>query len=193
MQFLISLVLIVLLSFGLGQFGVQAQEPYLGEIRMFAMGFAPKGWALCNGQILSINQNAALFSILGTTYGGDGQNNFALPDLRGRAPIHQGQGLGLSNRVMGERSGSETVTVTQSQMPAHIHLANAVANTVATQTSPANNFWGKPTLLKPYSTGSPDTTMNSGTVGATGGSQPHENMHPYLVGLLAPFKVLQPF
>lgn len=175
------LVTLALLVFG---GGVQAQSPYIGEIRIFAGNFEPMGWAFCNGQLLAISENEALFNLIGTTFGGDGQQTFALPNLQSRSPIHQGQGGGLSNRVMGDMAGVEEVTLTTSQIPSHVHGINAVGNNVATQSSPANAYWGMPTLLKPYSPGSSDTNMNAGAMGSMGGSQPHDNMPPYLVGFL---------
>jgi microcystin-dependent protein len=113
-------------------------DPFIGEIRMFGGNFAPRGWATCDGQLLSIAQNTALFSILGTTYGGNGQTTFALPDLRGRRPIHQGQGPGLSPYTLGEMAGAENTTLTISNMPAHNHLVNA-SNTTGTQVNPGGN------------------------------------------------------
>src|SRR6266480_4308295 len=116
-------------------------EPFLGEIRTFGFNFAPRGWAQCNGQLLSISQNTALFSLLGTTYGGNGQTTFALPDLRSRVPIHQGQGPGLSQYSIGQSAGNESVTLNQSQMPAHIHPVAMPCNTDDPNAgSPKNNF-----------------------------------------------------
>ncbi len=157
-------------------------EPFLGEIIMFAGNFAPRGWALCNGQLLSIAQNTALFSILGTTYGGNGQTTFALPDLRGRVPISSGQGPGLSAYTLGEMSGSETVTLISSQMPAHTHMVNCDNNTIDSPTPansiPGSNGFGGTNL---YSTQAPNNTMNPQMIGVAGGSQPHNNMQPFLV------------
>src|SRR5579872_5955703 len=117
-------------------------NPFLAEIRIFTGNFAPKGWALCNGQLMSISQNTALFSLLGTYYGGDGVSTFALPDLQGRVPIHQGTGSGLSAYVIGQKSGSESVALAINQIPAHSHavLCNSAANPTNNQTSPAGNF-----------------------------------------------------
>jgi microcystin-dependent protein len=155
-------------------------EPFLGEIRLVGFNFEPRGWAFCNGQLLSIAQNTALFALLGTTYGGNGQTTFALPDLRGRAPIHMGQGPGLTNRRIGEVGGSENVTLTANQLPAHNHNLNALAVPAAS---------GDPTQrLLAQSRGSvyapPSETpvvMSQQAIGFAGGSQPHENMQPYLV------------
>jgi microcystin-dependent protein len=144
--------------------------PFLGEVKIVSFNFAPRGWAFCNGQLLPINQNQALFSILGTTYGGNGQTNFALPNLQGRVPVHVGQGI-----FLGQSSGEQAHTLTQSEMPAHTHLPNANSGD-ANKGPAANNFWSK--------TGSyaatPNNTMNPAGITPTGGSQPHDNMTPYL-------------
>ncbi len=158
-------------------------EGFIGEIRMFGGNFAPKGWALCNGQILSIAQNTALFSILGTTYGGNGQTTFALPDLRGRVAIHQGQGPGLSSYTLGEQSGSESVTMLQSQLPPHTHTV-ACNTGAATQPSPGGNLPAAPVDSQggagngyaPTANG----TMSPQTIGATGGGQPVPIVQPLL-------------
>jgi microcystin-dependent protein len=157
-------------------------NPFVAEIRMFAGNFAPKGWAFCDGQILPISQNTALFSLLGTTYGGDGKSTFALPDLQGRAPMHPGQGPGLSLHSLGEMSGSETVTLLQSEMPSHAHQEFG-SNTQSTQQSPIGNFSSGSTQNKRYAgvAVAPDTQMSQTVLGPTGGSQPHNNMPPYLV------------
>lgn len=159
-------------------------EPYLGQIQMFAGNFAPRGWALCNGQLLSIGQNSALFAILGFTYGGDGQTLFALPNLQGRFPTHFGQGPGLTSRTLGEVSGAESVTLTQSQMPTHSHPLRA-SSSDATASTPADGFNAvtvDPNTLNPlnsYGT-TANATLNATAAGIAGGSQPHENMPPYL-------------
>jgi microcystin-dependent protein len=153
-------------------------EPYLGEIRMFAGNFTIAGWQMCNGQLLAISQFAALFSILGTTYGGNGTSTFALPNLQGRVALHQGTGLGLSTYVIGETGGTENVTLISTQMPQHSHQINA--NAGGNQVSPANNFPGnEATPIKIYSTVGP-VQMNAGVVAIAGGSQPHPNIQPYL-------------
>jgi microcystin-dependent protein len=157
-------------------------DPFLGEIRMFGGNFAPTGWELCNGQLLAISQYAALFSILGTTYGGNGQTTFALPDLRGRAPVHQGQGTGLSAYVVGESTGVERVTLNTSQMPAHTHTVNADGQGSG-KNSPASNFPGIVSAAaaeKPYSAGPSNTTMAPSMVGPTGGNQPVPIIQPVL-------------
>jgi microcystin-dependent protein len=153
-------------------------EPFLGEIRMFGGNFAPRGWAFCNGQILSIAQNTALFSLLGTTYGGNGQTTFALPDLRGRSPMHWGQGPGLTNRTLGERSGTEAVKLTRSQMPAHSHEMRATG-TPANSVAPVNRLLAVGGNQY-QATWDQATVMSSRSIGPTGSDQPHANMHPYL-------------
>lgn len=155
-------------------------EPFLGEIRMFGFQFAPTGWAMCNGQLLPISQNTALFSLLGTTYGGNGTSTFALPNLQSSVAIHQGQGVGLSPYVIGQNGGTENVTLTQGQMPLHGHVVNASGSPGA-NTRPAGGVLARATT-DIYAT-APDgsTTMNPGTIGNAGGSQPHTNIQPYLV------------
>lgn len=157
--------------------------PMLGEIRMVGYGFAPRGWALCNGQVLSINQNTALFSLLGTTYGGNGQTTFALPDLRGRVAIHQGDGPATSPYTLGQTGGAETVTLLSTQMPAHSHPLAANSNPGADKTPIGNYIAGvhqteteTATAFSPSATGQ----MSGGAIGAAGGSQPHPNIQPYL-------------
>ena len=163
----ISILILILCS----NFKLYSQEQYLGEIRMFAGNFPPKGWALCNGQILPINQNQALFSLLGTTYGGNGQSNFALPDFRGKVPVHFGQGPGLSDYSLGQTGGSETATISISQMPTHSHQVTAVT-VEGNQNSPAGNLPANTKNLdKEYSTSAPDTMMNAAMIGYTGGGQ----------------------
>ena len=158
-------------------------DPFLAEIRMFGGNFAPRGWALCNGQLMSISQNTALFALLGTTYGGDGRVTFGLPNLQGSTPMQQGQGAGLSPRYLGEVGGSPYVTLINSEMPQHTHTALAVDD-AGTTPDPTNNTWGQ--ALKGrvgdnlYSNQQPNMLMNSQTVLPTGGSQPHNNMPPYL-------------
>jgi microcystin-dependent protein len=148
-------------------------EPFLSEIKIFAFNFAPKGWALCNGQLLPINQNQALFALLGTTYGGDGQTTFALPDLRGRAPIHMGSSFNL-----GQRGGEETHTLTISEMAAHTHQTRASADN-ATVAPPTSNFWCSNTGFTPYGNAA-NTAMSPTCISNVGGSQPHENRSPFL-------------
>lgn len=152
-------------------------QPFLSEIKIFSFSFAPQGWAKCDGQLLPINQNQALFALLGTTYGGNGQQNFALPNLRGRIPIHMGNG-----HTLGEAAGSTAVTLSISQLPQHLHFVTpaANANNNASAVDPANNFWansGKTTFTLDPPTG----TMLPAALANTGGSQAHNNMAPYLV------------
>lgn len=148
-------------------------EPFLSEIRLFSFDFPPKGWALCNGQLLPINQNQALFSLLGTTYGGNGQTNFALPNLRGQAPIHVGNG-----HTLGEKSGSTSVTLNQQQMPTHLHSLNATNDSGSTA-NPSGAFLGA--FNNGYLAPTALTTLRPETVSSVGGSQPHDNTMPYLV------------
>ena len=149
-------------------------QPYIGEIRMFAGNFAPAGWMFCEGQLLPISENETLFNLIGTTYGGDGQSTFALPDLRGRVPIHQGNSFTLA-----ETGGVETVTLTTNQIPSHGHIA--VANTSASGTSPTGTVWaGNPDLAQFAAPASINGQMSPLTVQNTGGSQPHDNLIPYL-------------
>lgn len=159
-------------------------DQFIAEIRMFAGNFAPKGWALCNGQIMPISQNTALFSLLGTTYGGNGTTTFALPDLRGRAPMQQGQGPGLSPRVLGELGGEESVTLLSTEMPAHTHPVTATT-AQGTTGSPSNARWATTRIgrqgVYAYSTAAPDQDMSPFASGISGGSQPHNNMPPYVV------------
>jgi microcystin-dependent protein len=154
-------------------------EAFLGEIRMFGFNFAPTGWALCNGQILPIDQNTALFSLLGTTYGGDGIQTFALPNLQSRVAVHMGQGSGLSPYVIGEESGAETVTLIQSQMPEHTHAVGA-NGAPGTSDRTAGNVPAR-TKASAYGSAPDGTTMNAGMIGNAGGNQPHENRQPLLV------------
>ncbi|MBD0369757.1 MAG: phage tail protein [Pyrinomonadaceae bacterium] len=156
-------------------------DPYVGEIRMFGGNFAPVGWAMCQGQLVPISQNDTLFNLIGTTYGGDGQETFGLPDLQGRAPMHQGQGPGIKqNYVIGEKAGVESVTLTTQQIPVHNHACIASTNT-ATATTANGNITAATNQLKIYTEQAVSKHFASGTVQPVGGSQPHENMQPYLV------------
>jgi len=148
-------------------------EPFLSEIRIMSFVFPPKGWALCNGQLLPINQNQALFSLLGTTFGGDGRVNFALPDLRGRAPIHVGSG-----HTLGERGGEQAHTLSIAELPTHTHVASGT-NVQADSTDPANNLPARATT-QIYNSLQQLTTLNPATVTNVGGSQAHLNMQPFL-------------
>jgi len=156
-------------------------ERYIGEIRMFSGNFAPAGWAMCNGQLIPIAQNTALFSILGTTYGGNGKTNFALPDLRQRMPLHAGTGPGLTPRDLGEQGGEASTTLTALQMPSHSHGMSA-ANATASVQSPANALLAKPvTVSAPYHDAAAVAPSPAGPLGNAGGSSPHNNLQPYLV------------
>ena len=157
-----------------------AQEGFIGEIKMFGGNFAPRGWAMCDGQLLQISQNSALFSILGTTYGGDGRVTFGLPDLRGRTPIHAGNGPGLTNRRLGQKSGLETTTLLVGHLPSHSHTINAVMED-GNQSLPTGNLPAGTKLLDTeYSDATGNTTMNAAMVNSTGNNQTVNNMQPYL-------------
>ena len=155
-------------------------DPFVAEIRIFPFNFAPTGWAQCNGQLLPISQNTALFSLLGTVYGGDGKSTFALPDLQGRSPMHPGQGQGLSLRDLGEMSGTETVTLLESEMPAHTHAIMTAADDVA-ETSTASGHSLARASLALYTPAANLTPMAFQTLAPAGGSLPHNNLQPYLV------------
>ena len=155
-----------------------AVEPYVGEIRMFAGNFAPQGWAYCDGQLLAVSQNDALFSLLGTIYGGDGRTTFGLPDLRGRVPIHQGTGPGLTPRQIGSKSGQEKVVFTTQQLPRHTHQAHAGSGE-ADDVTPTGNVWGEKDLTKIYDSWGGGVSMNNAAISNTGGNQSHENMAPF--------------
>lgn len=156
-------------------------DPFIGEIRMFGGSFAPAGWALCQGQLMPISENEPLFNLIGTTYGGDGQETFALPDLQGRIPIHQGQGPGISqNYIIGEKAGVESVTLTTQQIPIHSHSVLASTDP-ATSTLASGNITAATNQLEVYTENSPTKTFAPNTLSPTGGSQPHDNMMPFLV------------
>ena len=157
-------------------------QPYIGEIRMFGGNFAIQGWAFCNGASMSISQNDVLYNVLGTTYGGDGINSFNLPDLQGRVPVHQGQGAGLQNYTLGQKGGSETITLTVAQLPLHPHTALGSA-TGGAVSNPANGTWGNNAIQNnSFAPGtSANATMNSGSIGMTGSNLPHDNMLPFMV------------
>jgi len=149
-------------------------QPYVGEIRMFAGNFAPAGWMFCEGQLLPISENETLFQLIGTTYGGDGQSTFALPDLRGRIPIHQGNGF-----ILAETGGAEEITLTVNQIPAHSHPL--LASTEPTNTlNPGSNLLGTPATATPFFANPPNVNFAPQAVSPVGGSQPHTNFQPYL-------------
>ena len=162
-------------------------SPFLGEIRLFGFNFAPRGWAFCQGQLIAIAQNSALFALLGTIYGGDGQTTFALPDLRGRVPVSFGQGPGLPNVTQGQRAGEVNHTLNVNEMPGHNHAATAQLNasgSAGNSTTPSGNFPAVSTARDNVYSNASGATLNAAaaqvTVAAAGGSQPHNNMQPYL-------------
>jgi microcystin-dependent protein len=158
-------------------------DPFVAEIRIFPFGFAPPGWAFCDGQVMPISQNVALFSLLGTTYGGDGKSTFALPDLRGRAPMHPDQGPGLSPHGLGEKGGSETVALEQRHLPGHTH-GLAASGAKATEKAPVGNLLAAGNRLAQYaspgSSGGTTLMLSSQAMAPAGQGEPHANMQPYL-------------
>ncbi len=162
-------------------------DPFVAEIRIFPFNFAPKGWAFCDGQLLPISQNTALFSLLGTTYGGDGKSNFALPNMQGNAPMHPGQGPGLSLHDLGETGGSDTVSLLESEIPSHSHNLQANSSAAVNNTPAGENFAAGNWSVSPntgnvniYNTAAPDTTLSGNALAPAGGDQPHNNLMPYL-------------
>lgn len=153
-------------------------DPFIGEVQWFAGNFAPRGWAFCDGQLLPISSNQALFSILGTTYGGDGRTTFALPDVRGRVMIHEGHGPGLSDRRLGSKGGNETETLSANQIPSHTHTLRASGGS-ATAVVPNGNVLASPGRTRMYDSGTANADMNASAIASTGGGQPHNNMQPY--------------
>src|SRR5438477_229788 len=154
--------------------------PFVGEIRMFPGNFAPAGWAFCDGSLLPISENDVLFQLIGTTFGGDGQTTFALPDLRGRVPMHQGTNPGTgSSYTLGELAGVESVTLTTQQIPAHTHALTATT-AAGTQPNPGGNLLANSQGPQPYIQENPDGNLNAQALGSAGGSQPHDNLQPYL-------------
>jgi len=154
-------------------------DPFVAEIRIFPFNFAPKGWAFCDGQILPLSQNTALFSLLGTTYGGDGKSNFALPNMQGNAPMHPGQGPGLSLHDLGETGGEETVTLLESEIPSHAHTLMASSST-GTKPLPTNNTLARVSGATPYGPATNLTSFANSALSPAGGNLPHNNMQPYL-------------
>jgi microcystin-dependent protein len=153
-------------------------QPYTGEIRLFAGNFAPAGWMFCDGTVLAISENDTLFQLIGATYGGDGQSTFALPDLRGRVPVHQGTNQGVT-RTLAELAGSEEIALTESQMPVHNH-AFVGAHVDANLNSPSGALPADSLTIARYRNAAPDAAMNAGMLSVSGGAQPHENRQPYL-------------
>jgi microcystin-dependent protein len=164
-------------------------QPYVGQIMIFGGNFAPAGWMMCAGQLLPISEYETLFNLIGTTYGGDGQSTFALPDLRGRAPVHMGQGGGLSNYVIGQAGGAENVTLTTQQIPIHNHNVQVVSPGAATANTPASNVVladefqnsGKSLFTYAAFNSANNSALGPQTIGQTGGNQPHNNLQPLLV------------
>ena len=154
-------------------------NPLIGEIRLFAGNFAPVGWFLCQGQMLAIADFDTLFTLIGTTYGGDGQTTFALPDLRGQVPVHQGSGPGLSARLIGERGGAETVTLSSAQMPAHRHTPMGTSAPASAAAGPGGGLLAA-TAISVYGRGTPDAPLAPAAIAPAGGGQPHDNMAPFL-------------
>jgi microcystin-dependent protein len=155
-------------------------EPFVAEIRIFAGNFAPRGWAFCDGQLLPISQNTALFSLIGTTYGGDGRSTTALPNLQGRAPMHPGRGPGLTDRRVGQRGGTEMVTLSEAQMPQHDHTVRASNNPASAFAPSSETALARAVGGTAYKSASPNASFAEASLLATGGSQPHNNMQPYL-------------
>jgi len=154
-------------------------DPFVAEIRIFPFNFAPKGWAFCDGQLLPISQNTALFSLLGVTYGGDGKSTFALPDLQGNAPMHPNQGPGLSDHILGEEGGSETVTLLESEIPAHVHTMMA-STQLGLENNPTNQNVAAGDGINLFAGANNLAVMSPSFLSPSGGSQPHNNMMPYL-------------
>lgn len=154
-------------------------DPFVAEIRIFPFNFAPRGWAWCDGQLLPLSQNTALFSLLGTTYGGNGKSNFALPDLQGRAPMHPGQGPGLSLHDLGETGGSETVTLLESEIPSHTHSLQ-FSTSPGSANNPANTLLAVPRSGSLYAAPPPLQAMSPNLIAPAGGDAPHNNLQPYL-------------
>ena len=157
-------------------------EPFVAEVRIFAGNFAPRGWAFCDGQLLPISQNTALFSLIGTTYGGDGRTTTALPDLQGRAPMHPGQGPGLTSRALGQKGGVETVVLTENQIPSHTHTLSGVVQPATQHSATSNSSLARSLGGNAYAAGSPGSSvnLNAWTLPSIGNDQAHDNMQPFL-------------
>jgi len=155
-------------------------EPYVGEIRMFGGNFAPQGWAFCDGQLLAVNSNDALFSLLGTIYGGDGRTTFGLPDMRGRVPVHMGSGPGLSPRQIGSHGGAEQVTITPAELPSHTHTMTGAAD-IGNDPNPAGKYLATTSIAAPYFEGAPDASMSGSAIATDDGGQTgHNNVQPFM-------------
>ena len=173
-----SLLIVIMLTYYLLPVTVFANEPFLGEVRFVGFNFSPRGWAQCDGQLLAINSNQYLFSILGTTYGGDGRTSFALPDMRGRTPVHQGNGPGLSAYSLGQKSGAEGINLLASQLPSHSHTLKGVSSSARTST-PTGNALARPrSNLKIYDNSDPNITLHNSSIGQTGNADLMNNMQP---------------
>ena len=179
MRKIIFTIICLVLCLNVISASLASADPFIGEIRMFAGTFAPRYWAFCDGQILPIPGNEALYSLIGTTYGGDGRTSFALPDLRGRVPLHAGRGPGLTQRYPGQWGGQERVTLSQTQIPAHTHQARASSDAPDTN-SPEGAIPAEKVRTNLYSSGVADVNMGTTSIASTGGSQAHENMQPFL-------------
>lgn len=155
-------------------------EPFVGEIRMFAGNFAPRGWAFCDGQLLAVSQNDALFSLLGTIYGGDGRTTFGLPDMRGRIPVHAGNGPGLSPQRLGAKGGAEGVPLTVNQLPSHTHDPFQASTDRGGEANPGGNVLGESPQISMYIEDPASASLDAASISSVGGSQPHDNLMPYL-------------
>lgn len=175
----VSLLFLTLVLGFVTRTAVAGGEPFIGEVRFVGFNFAPRGWEKCDGQLLAISSNNALFSILGTTYGGDGRTTFGLPDMRGRTPIHPGSGPGLSTYRLGEKSGSEVTVLNTTQLPSHSHIVNGVSTSARTTDSTGNALARTRSNLKVYDNSVPNIALNNATVGVTGSAEGINNMQPY--------------
>lgn len=173
------LIIFAILMSSFSGVATAGQTPFIGEVRFVGFNFAPRGWAKCDGQLLSITSNEALFSILGTVYGGDGRTTFALPDMRGRTPVHPGTGPGLSNYRLGQKSGSEYTVLTTNQLPSHSHTAKGVSTSARSTNSTDSAIARTRSNLKAYDNSTPNIALNNTTVGQTGSSEQVNNMQPY--------------
>jgi microcystin-dependent protein len=175
--YLLCLHVCMLFSLGASTTVTYADEPFIGEVRWFAGNFAPRNWALCDGQLLAINQNQALFSLLGTNYGGDGRTTFGLPEMRGRGMVHHGTGSGLTNRRLGQKAGAESETLNNTQLPSHAHTLRADSSG-GDSVLPEDRVVSKVGRLRIFAD-TPDSDMGAASITGAGGNQPHNNMQPY--------------